>query len=53
MKISRGISLKVFRVDRILEGAVDVQEYKNSENPGSHISRGIFLKSFLDKKDVS
>ena len=26
--------MKVFRVDRILEGAVGVQEYKNSVNPG-------------------
>ena len=36
---SRGLSLKVFRVDRILEGAVGVgvQEYKNSVNPGLHI----------------
>ena len=33
----RGISLKVFRVDRILEGAVGIQEYKNSVNTGPHI----------------
>ena len=33
----RGISLKVFRVNRILEGAVGVQEYKNSVNPGTHL----------------
>ena len=33
----RGISLKVFRVDKILEVAVGVQEYKNSVNPGPHI----------------
>ena len=30
---SRGISLNVLRVDRILEGAVGVKEYKNSVNP--------------------
>ena len=29
-----GISLKAVRGDRILEGAVDVQEYNNSVNPG-------------------
>ena len=40
---SRGISLKVFRVDRILEGAVSVRENKNSFKPGSHISGGISL----------
>ena len=33
----------MFRVDRILEGAVGVQEYKNSVNPGSHISGRISL----------
>ena len=33
-KYIRGISLKLFRVDRILEGAVGVQEYKNLVNPG-------------------
>ena len=31
----RGISLKEVRIDRILEGAVGVQEYKNFVNPGS------------------
>ena len=33
---TRGIFLKEIRVDRILEGAIGVQEYKNSVNPGSH-----------------
>ena len=36
----RGISLKEVRVDRILEGAVGVQEYKNSVKPGSHNLEG-------------
>ena len=38
-KFSRGssISLNVLRDDRILEGAVDVQYYKNSVNPGPNI----------------
>ena len=35
--VTTGISLNVLRVDRILEGAVVVQEYKNSVNPGPHI----------------
>ena len=34
VKPIRGISLKEVRVDRILEGVVGVQEYKNSVNPG-------------------
>ena len=33
--------MNVLRVDIILEDAVGVQEYKNSVNPGSRISRGI------------
>ena len=32
---TRSISLKEVRVDRILEGTVGVQEYKNSDNPRS------------------
>ena len=36
---TRGISLKVFRVDRIMEGALGVQVYSNSVNPGPHIWR--------------
>ena len=37
---TRGISLKEVRVDRILEGAVGDQEYKNSVKPGSHNLEG-------------
>ena len=36
----RGISLKEVRVDRILAGAVGVQEYKNSVKPASHKQSG-------------
>ena len=32
-ELSRGISLKEVRVDRFLEGAVGIQEYKNYVNP--------------------
>ena len=35
--IIRGISLNVFRVDRILESAVGVQEYKNSITLGTNL----------------
>ena len=40
---TRGISLNVLRVDRILEGAVGIQEYKNSVNPLGHIFEDISL----------
>ena len=39
-QLTIGISLKVFRIDRILEGKLGVQEYKNSVNPGSHNLEG-------------
>ena len=32
--LTRGISLNVLRVERILEGTVGIQYYKNSVNPG-------------------
>ena len=35
--------MKEVRVDRILEGAVGVREYKNSVKPGSHNLEG-YLK---------
>ena len=41
---TRGISWKEIRVDRIMEGSVCVQEYKNSVNPGAH---NLHLEGYL------